>query len=116
MDHEEFDNYLSDCISTEELSKALNFLKKQTPGEPFLIFFVKDSGDGMVKGKASAWLQISTAQSDKLAVVLKDDDGKTEINRFELTLAGLADCLDALCSLQDQVDYAGFYAAAKKLL
>lgn len=116
MDFEEFDNYLSDCISTEELSEVLFFLKKQTPGEPFLNFLVKDSDDGMVKGEATAWIQISTAQTDKLAVVLKDDDGKTEINRFTMTVSGVADCLDALCSLQDQVDYEGFYTAVKKLL
>lgn len=116
MDFEEFDNYLSDCISTEELNKVLFFFKNQVPGESFLIFSVKDSGDGMVKGEATAWMQISAAQPDKLAVVLKDDDGKTEINRFSMTVSGVADCLDALCSLQDQVDYEGFYTGVKKLL
>ena len=36
MAKDNFDNYLSDFISTEELEKLLSFFKKQV-GHPFLI-------------------------------------------------------------------------------
>ena len=116
MSENNFENYLSDYISTDELIKLLKNIKKKTPGEPMLIFTVKDSGDGMVTGEASTWMQVSTTRSDMLCYMLKDDDGKSELNRFEMTISGLADCLDALSSLQDEVDYDGFYAAVKKLI
>lgn len=113
---ENFDNYLSDNISTEELVKLLDFCKEQQPGSPFLIFSVDDSDDGMVTGKASTWMQVSTSRTDMLCCMLLDDDGKTELNRYEMNLSGLADCLDALSSQQDQVDYDEFYAKVKELI
>lgn len=48
--------------------------------------------------------------------MLKDDDGKSELNCYEVTISGLADCLDALSSQQDEVDYDGFYETVKKLI
>lgn len=112
----EFDNYLSDYITTDELKALLEIVKKKAPGEPLLIFSVSDSDDGMVSGEASTWLQVSTSRSDMLCYMLKDDDGKSELNRYEMTISGLADCLDALSSQQDEVDYDAFYAAVKKLI
>jgi hypothetical protein len=111
-----FDNYLSDYISTGELQTLLTYVKKKEPGEPILIFTVNDSGDGMVTGEASTWMQISTARTDMICYMLKDDEGKSELNRFEMTISGLADCLDALSSQQDEVDYDGFYESVKKLI
>jgi len=61
-------------------------------------------------------MQISSSRTDMLCYMLQDDDGRSEINRFEMTISGLADCLDALSSQQDEVDYDGFYAEVKKLL
>lgn len=116
MSENEFDNYLSDYITTDELKKLLSYVKKKEPGEPMLIFSVNDSGDGMVAGKASTWMQVSTARPDMICYMLNDDDGKSELNRFEMTISGLADCLDALSSQQDEVDYDGFYGAVKKLI
>ena len=116
MSENDFDNYLSDYITTEELNKLLAYVKKKEPGEPMLIFTVNDSGDGMVTGEASAWMQVSSARADMICYMLKDDDGKSELNRFEMTISGLADCLDALSSQQDEVDYDGFYRAVKKLI
>ena len=48
--------------------------------------------------------------------MLQDDDGKSELNRYNLTLEGVTDCLDSLSSQQDQLDYEGFYAAVKELI
>ena len=111
-----FDNYLSDFISTSDLEKVLNYFKKLSPGDPRLVFTVNDSGDGMVSGEAKAWMQISTSRKDMLCYVLQDDDGKSELNRYELTLEGVADCLDSLSSQQDQVDFDEFYKAVKELI
>lgn len=116
MSEKDFDNYLSDCISTEELKKLLNILKKKPAGEPFLIFKVNDSDDGMVSGEASTWMQVSSSKSNMFCHMLQDDDGKTELNKFDMTLSGLADCLDALDGLQDEVNYEVFYSTVKKLL
>lgn len=113
---EDFDNYLSDFISTTELSELLSFFKQQKPGNPFLIFSVSDSGDGLVKGAAKTWMQVSTSRTDKLCYMLLDDDGKSELNRYDMTIAGLADCLDSLSSQQNEVDYDQYYAAVKKLI
>lgn len=111
-----FDNYLSDFISTKELEKVLEYFKTLSPGDPKLIFAVSDSGDGMVTGEATAWMQISTQRENMLCYMLQDDDGKTELNRYDLTIEGVADCLDSLSSQQDQVDYEGFYKAVKELI
>jgi len=111
-----FDNYLKDFISTSELEEVLEYFKKLEPGDPRLIFSVKDSGDGLVTGDATAWMQISTARDNMICYMLQDDDGKSELNRYDLTLDGVADCLDSLSSQQDQVDYEGFYKAVKKLI
>ena len=116
MAKEKFDNYLSDFISTEELKKLLSFFKKQKPGHPFLIFTVMDSGDGMVSGEASAWMQVSDSRDDMLCYMLQDDDGKSELNLYDMTISGIADCLDGLSGIQDEVEYDGFYAAVKKLI
>lgn len=57
-----FDNYLA----TDELKTLLTYVKKKEPGEPFLIFTANDSGDGMVTGEASTWMQISSARTDMI--------------------------------------------------
>ena len=116
IEGEVFDNYLSDCITTEEFKKLLNLLKKKLPGDPFLIFNVNDSGDGMVSGDATTWMQVSSSKSNMFCHMLQDDDGKTELKKFDMTLSGLADCLDALDGLQDEVNYEVFYLTVKKLL
>ncbi len=116
MQDENFENYLSENISTAELKKFLNFLKSKKAGDPFLIFSVRDSEDGMVSGKASTWMQISTSRKNMLCHMLQDEDGKTELNSFDINLSGLADCLDALCGQQDQVDYKKFYDKVKLLI
>ena len=109
---DKFENYLSDFIST----KLLSFFEKQKPGHPFLIFSVNDSGDGMVSGVASTWMQISSSREDMLCYMLQDDDGKSELEMFPMSISGLADCLNALSSQQDQVDYESFYKEVKKLI
>jgi len=111
-----FDNYLSDFISTRELEKVLDYFKKLSPGDPRLVFAVSDSGDGMVSGEAKAWMQISTSRENMVCYMLQDDDGKSELNRYDLNLEGVTDCLDSLSSQQDQLDYEGFYAAVRELI
>ena len=94
----------------------LSFFKTLEPGDPKLIFSVNDSDDGMVSGEAKAWIQVSRERSNMLCYVLEDDDGKSELNRYDFSLEGLADCLDSLCSLQDEVEYEEFYEAVKELV
>ena len=48
--------------------------------------------------------------------MLQDDDGKSELNLYDMTISGIADCLDGLSGIQDEVEYDGFYTAVKKLI
>jgi hypothetical protein len=98
------------------MNQLLDYFEKLSPGVPQLIFSVSDSGDGLVTGKAKAWMQTSTARENMICYVLQDDDGRTELNRYDLTPQGIADCLDSLSSQQDQVDYEEFYNAIKNLI
>ena len=116
MNVSKFDNYISEFISTEELKELLENLKTLQPGDPKLIFKVNDSGDGMVTGDAETWLQVSESNHDKLCYMLKDDDGDSELNTYDMTVPGLADCLDSLSSQQEEVDYKSFYEAVHQLL
>ena len=116
MNDSNFENYISEFISTKELKELLEHLKTLQPGDPKLIFKVNDSGDGMVTGDAETWLQVSESNNDKLCYMLKDDDGDSELNTYDMTVPGLADCLDSLSSQQEEVDYKGFYEAVHQLL
>lgn len=91
-----FNNYLSDFISTKDLEKVLEFFKKLSPGDPKLIFAVSDSGDGMITGEATAWMQISSHRENMPCYMLQDNDGKIELNKYDLTIEDVADCLDSL--------------------
>ena len=116
MPKEEFDNYLSEYISQRELEALLKLVKEATPGEVYFVLSVKDSGDGMVSGEAKTWMQISNSRADKLCYMLQDDDGKTELNLYDITVSGLADCLDNLSSLQDELSVDEFWDQIKKSL
>ena len=58
----------------------------------------------------------SKSNNDKLCYMLRDDDGDSELNTYDMTVPGLADCLDNLSSQQEEVDYKGFYEAVHQLL
>ena len=113
---EKFDNYISELISTEELTELLKYIKKLAPGDPHLIFTVEDSGDGLVEGDGETWLEVSRSDSSKICYMLLDDDGKSELDVYDMTVPGLADCLYSLCGQQDEVDVEGFFKSVHELL
>jgi hypothetical protein len=113
---EKFDNYISELISTEELTELLKYIKKLEPGDPHLIFTVEDSGDGLVEGDGETWLEVSRSDSSKICYMLLDDDGKSELDVYDMTVPGLADCLYSLCGQQDEVDVEGFFKSVHELL
>jgi len=70
----------------------------------------------MVSEVASTWMQISFSREDMLCYMLQDDDGKSELETFPMSISSIVDCLNALSSQQDQVDNEGFYKEVKKLI
>ena len=70
----------------------------------------------MVSGVASTWMQISFSREDMLCYMLQDDDGKSELETFPMSISSIVYCLNALSSQQDQVDNEGFYKEVKKLI
>ena len=112
---EKFDNYISEFISTEELTELLKYIKKLAPGDQRLNFTVEDSGDGLVEGDGETWLEVSRSETSKICYILSDDDGESEFY-FNMTVPGLADCLDSLCGQQDEVELEGFYKSVHELL
>ena len=113
---EKFDNYISELISTEELTELLKYIKKLAPGDQRLNFTVEDSGDGLVEGDGETWLEVSRSESSKICYMLSDDDGESELDVYDMTVPGLADCLDSLCGQQDEVDGEGFFKTVHELL
>ena len=113
---EKFDNYISEFISTEELTELLKYIKKLAPGDQRLNFTVEDSGDGLVEDSGETWLEVSRSDSSKICYMLLDDDGKSELNVYDMTVPGLADCLYSLCGQQDEVDVEGFFKSVHELL
>lgn len=113
MKKDTFDNYLAEYISEAQLKALLKLIMSNQQGQPFFVLDVKDSGDGMVEGEAKTWLQISNSREDKLCYMLQDDDGKTELNQYDLSISGLADCLDNISSLQDELNTDEFWDLVK---
>ena len=114
---EKFVNYNSEFISTEELTELLKYIKKLEPGDQRLNFKVEDSGgDGLVEGDAETWLEVSRSETSKICYMLLDDDGESELDFYDMTVPGLADCLYSLCGQQDEVDVEGFYKSVHELL
>ena len=117
---EKFDNYISEFISTEELTELLKYIKKLVPGDPHLEFTVEDGalmreGD-LVVGDGKTWLEVSRSETSKICYMLSDDDGESELDVYDMTVPGLADCLDSLCGQQDEVELEGFYKSVHELL
>jgi|TARA_Y100000031_G_scaffold113244_1_gene125090 hypothetical protein len=113
---EKFDNYISELISTEELTELLKYIKKLAPGDQRLNFTVEDSGDGLVEGDGDTWLEVSRTDSSKICYMLLDDDGESELDFYDMTVPGLADCLYSLCGQQDEVDVKEFFKSVHELL
>ncbi len=113
---EKFDNYISELISTEELTELLKYIKKLAPGDQRLNFTVEDSGDGLVEGDGDTWLEVSRTDSSKICYMLLDDDGESELDFYDMTVPGLADCLYSLCGQQDEVDVKEFFKYVHELL
>ena len=113
---EKFDNYISELISTEELTELLKYIKKLAPGDQRLNFTVEDSGDGLVEGDGETWLEVSRTDSSKICYMLLDDDGESELDFYDMTVPGLADCLYSLCGQQDEVDVKEFFKSVHELL
>ncbi len=116
---EKFVNYNSEFISTEQYKELLTYLKKSGWSPPYLIFSVNDSGgDGMVEGEdAETWFEVRGDEPDQnIYFMMSDADGESELETYDMTLSGLYDAIDAVLSLQDQVQTKEFFNSVHELL
>ena len=115
---EKFVNHNSEFISTEQYKELLTYIKK-SGADSYLIFSVQDSGgDGMVEGEdAETWLEVrGDEKNQKIYFMMSDDDGESELETYDMTLSGLYDAIDAVLSLQDQVETKEFFNSVHELL
>ena len=115
---EKFVNYNSEFISTEQYKELLTYIKK-SGADSYLTFSVKDSGsDGMVEGEdAETWFEVrGDEKNQKIYFMMNDNDGESELESYDMTLSGLYDAIDAVLSLQDQVQTKEFFNSVHELL
>ncbi len=115
---EKFVNYNSEFISTEQYKELLTYIKK-SGADSYLTFSVKDSGsDGMVEGEdAETWFEVrGDNKNQKIYFMMNDNDGESELETYDMTLSGLYDAIDAVLSLQDQVQTKEFFNSVHELL
>ena len=115
---EKFVNYNSEFISTEQYKELLTYIKK-SGADSYLTFSVKDSGsDGMVEGEdAETWFEVrGDKKNQKIYFMMNDNDGESELETYDMTLSGLYDAIDAVLSLQDQVQTKEFFNSVQELL
>ena len=115
---EKFVNYNSEFISTEQYKELLTYIKK-SGADSYLTFSVKDSGsDGMVEGEdAETWFEVRGDEKDQnIYFMMSDADGESELETYDMTLSGLYDAIDAVLSLQDQVQTKEFFNSVHELL
>ena len=115
---EKFVNYNSEFISTEQYKELLTYIKK-SGADSYLTFSVKDSGsDGMVEGEdAETWFEVrGDEKNQKIYFMMNDNDGENELETYDMTLSGLYDAIDAVLSLQDQVQTKEFFNSVHELL
>ena len=115
---EKFVNHNSEFISTEQYKELLTYIKK-SGADSYLTFSVQDSGgDGMVEGEdAETWLEVrGDEKNQKIYFMMSDDDGESELETYDMTLSGLYDAIDAVLSLQDQVETKEFFNSVHELL
>ena len=115
---EKFVNYNSEFISTEQYKELLTYIKK-SGADSYLTFSVKDSGsDGMVEGEdAETWFEVrGDKKNQKIYFMMNDNDGESELETYDMTLSGLYDAIDAVLSLQDQVQPKEFFNSVHELL
>ena len=107
-----FENRNSEFISTNSYEELFNFIKKANINTPFLTLHVEDSGgDGLVEGEAETWIEVKENDKSQKQIwhMMKDDDGESELEVFDMSIQGLHDALDALFSLQDKYQVEEFY-------
>ena len=115
---EKFVNYNSEFISTEQYKELLTYIKK-SGADSYLTFSVKDSGsDGLVAGEdAETWFEVrGDEKNQKIYFMMNDNDGESELETYDMTLSGLYDAIDAVLSLQDQVQTKEFFNSVHELL
>ena len=115
---EKFVNYNSEFISAEQYKELLTYIKK-SGADSYLTFSVKDSGsDGMVEGEdAETWFEVrGDEKNQKIYFMMNDNDGESELETYDMTLSGLYDAIDAVLSLQDQVQTKEFFNSVHELL
>ena len=115
---EKFVNYNSEFISTEQYKELLTYIKK-SGANSYLTLSVKDSGsDGMVEGEdAETWFEVrGDKKNQKIYFMMNDNDGESELETYDMTLSGLYDAIDAVLSLQDQVQTKEFFNSVHELL
>ena len=107
-----FENRNSEFISTNSYEELFNFIEKANINTPFLTLQVEDSGgDGLVEGEAETWIEVKENDKSQKQIwhMMKDDDGESELEVFDMSIQGLHDALDALFGLQDKYQVEEFY-------
>ena len=72
----------------------------------------------MVEGEdAETWFEVrGDKKNQKIYFMMNDNDGESELETYDMTLSGLYDAIDAVLSLQDQVQTKEFFNSVHELL
>tara|TARA_Y100000389_G_scaffold89232_1_gene85656 strand:+ start:352 stop:717 length:366 start_codon:yes stop_codon:yes gene_type:complete len=107
-----FENRNSEFINTNSYEELFNLIKKANINTPFFKLQVEDSGgDGLVEGEAETWIEVKENDKNQKQIwhMMKDDDGESELEVFDMSLQGLHDALDALFGQQDKYQVEEFF-------
>ena len=84
----------------------------------FLEYSVKSyNTDKLVLGeKAKTWIRLSNVWESRLSYFLEDEEGIFELEHFEISIEGLAECLRCLFYQQTEVNKQTFDKKIKQLV
>jgi hypothetical protein len=96
------------------LDALLATLLSLGPGERILEMKV-DEDEGLVEGDdAYTWIQMSAEKTGRIAWCMKDDDGKFELDTYDITLEGVDSALSEHFGRQDQYSWAEYEVLIKE--
>ena len=96
------------------LDALLATLQSLGPGERILEMKV-DEDEGLVEGDdAYTWIQMSAEKTGRIAWCMKDDDGKFELDTYDITLEGVDSALSEHFGRQDQYSWAEYEVLIKE--
>ena len=66
--------------------------------------------------KAKTWIRLSNVRESRLSYFLEDEEGIFELEHFEISIEGLAECLKCLFYQQNEVNNQTFDKNIKQLV